>query len=79
MKMSERDERLIEIHSEMYPFVDYSSAGDLWFIESPDYDETFDTYEEFLEFIETEVKEALLTYALNGELMELAEALGEEA
>lgn len=39
----------------------------------------FKTYRAFISYIETEVKESLLAYAMNGELMMLAEALGEEA
>lgn len=79
MKLSDKDARLIDIHSNLYPFVHYGQNRYGWYIESCDYEESFWTYEEFIEFIETEVKESLLTYAMNGELMELAEALGEEA
>ena len=78
MELNENAKRLIEIHSEMYPFVHYGTTGDTWYIKSCDYDETFKTYRAFIRFIEDEVKEALLNYAINGELMMLAEALGEE-
>ena len=77
MKTSKRDEKLINIYFEMYPFVDISSAGDLWFIESPDYNEEFGSYKDFIEFIEDEVKESLLVYALNGELSEVVEMIKE--
>lgn len=79
MDIRDQDRRLLDIHSEMYPFVHYGRSEYGWYIESCDYDESFWTYEEFIKFIETEVKEALLVYAMNGELMMLAEALGEEA
>lgn len=69
---NEMDARLLYIHSEMYPFVHYIDTGSSWCIESPDYEEKFDTYEELIEFVSTEVKEALLNYALNGELGEIA-------
>ena len=68
-----REIRLLDIHSELYPFVMYDFTGDAWKITSPDYDEEFDTCEEFIEFIKTELKEALLEYAINGELGEIAE------
>lgn len=73
MKLSERDERLLDIHSELYPFVQYGTTGATWYIQSPDYDETFKTYKAFIRFIEEELKEALLEYAINRELGEIAE------
>lgn len=79
MDIREEERKLLAIHSKLYPFVHYGQSEYGWYIESCDYDESFWTYEEFLEFIEMEVREALFTYAMNGELMELAEALGEEA
>ena len=78
LKLEENDRKLVEIHSEMYPFVHYGTTGTTWFIESCDYDETFRTYKAFIRFIEDEVKEALLNYALNGELTMLAETLERE-
>ena len=78
LKLEESDRKLVEIHSEMYPFVHYGTNGKTWFIESSDYDETFKTYKAFIQFIEDEVKEALLNYALNGELTMLAETLERE-
>lgn len=78
MELNERDQKLIDIHSEMYPFVHYGTTGKTWYIESSDYDNVFKTYKAFIRFIEDEVKEALLNYALNGELTMLAETLEEE-
>lgn len=71
----EIDARVFDIHSELYPFVHYIKRGSSWCIESPDYDEAFDTYDGLLEFVREEVKESLLYYALNGELEEVAEAI----
>ena len=74
VKLNDYEKRLLDIHSGMYPFVHYGiMGGGIWYIESPDYDEKFRTYEAFINFIETEVKEALLNYALNGELGEVAD------
>ena len=73
VNLSERDERLLDIHSELYPFVNYGTTGTTWWIKSPDYDEEFKTYKSFIRFIEEELKEALLTYAISGELGEIAE------
>lgn len=73
MKLTERDERLLDIHGAMYPFVTYGTTGREWYISSPDYDERFKTYRAFISFIEEEVKCALLEYAINRELKELEE------
>lgn len=78
MDIREEDMRLLDIHSGIYPFVHYSYEDGTWCIESCDYDEQFDSYEDFISFIEEELKESLLNYALNGELGMLAESLGEE-
>ena len=79
VKLNEYDDKLVEIHSALYPCVNYGTTGATWFIKSCDYyDEEFKTYKEFISFIRTDVTEALLTYAMNGELTMLAEALGEE-
>lgn len=75
MDIRDQDRRLLDIHSEMYPFVHYGHTEHGWYIESCDYDESFWTYEDFIEYISTEVKEALLVYALNGELEDIAEAI----
>lgn len=73
VNLNERDERLLDIHSGLYPFVTYGTTGATWWIKSPDYDEEFKTYRAFIRFIEEELKEALLTYAINGELGEIVE------
>ena len=75
MDLNDAAIKLISIHSEMYPFVHYGIEDGTWYIRSCDYDEEFDNAGEFIEFIETEVKEALLNYALNGELDMIAEAI----
>lgn len=72
-KLSDYDNRLIDIHSGLYPFVHYGTTGKTWYIKSSDYDEEFKTYRAFISFIEEEVKCALLNYAINKELGEIAE------
>ena len=71
-KLSDYDNRLIEIHSSLYPFVHYGTTGRAWYIKSGDYDEEFKTYKSFISFVEEEVKYALLTYAINKELGDIA-------
>lgn len=73
MKLNGRDERLLDIHGALYPFVTYGTTGSEWYISSPDYDEHFKTYKAFIRFIEDEVKESLLVYAINKELEEIKE------
>lgn len=77
-KLSEYDSKVIALHSSLYPFVNYGTTGKTWWIKSTDYDEEFPTYKSFIRFIEDEVKYALLTYALNGELSELEQAIKED-
>lgn len=77
INLNDRDNMLIFIHGSMYPFVEYGTTGGTWYIKSPDYDEEFKTYKSFIRFIEDEVKESLLTYALSGELGEVLEMLKE--
>lgn len=72
-KLSDYDNRLLDIHSGMYPFVHYGTTGKTWYIKSSDYDEEFKSYMEFISFVEEEVKYALLNYAINKELGEIAE------
>ena len=73
MKLDKRDERLLDIHGALYPFVNYGTTGSEWYISSPDYDERFKTYKSFIRFIEEEIKCALLEYAINRELEEIKE------
>lgn len=79
LKLDKRDRKLMDIYSEMYPFIHYVTFGTSWRIESCEHEEVFLTYQKFIQFIEDEVKEALLNYALNGELTMLAETLEREA
>ena len=72
-KLSDYDNRLIEIHSSLYPFVHYGTTGKIWYIKSGDYDEEFKTYKSFISFVEEEVKYALLNYAINKELGEITD------
>lgn len=71
--LSDYANRLLDIHSGLYPFVHYGTNGYGWWVKSPDYDETFDDYIGFIRFIEDEVKYSLLNYAINKELGEIAE------
>ncbi len=71
--LSETDTRLLELHGAIYPMTEYGTSGTQWFISSPDGNEIFPTYKSFIKWIEEEVKEALLRYAFNKELGELAD------
>ena len=79
MKLNEHDKKLIDIHSTLIPFAEYGTTGSTWYIITTEDEMEFKTYRAFISYIETEAKESLLVYAMNGELMMLAEALGEEA
>lgn len=74
IKLCDRDEKIINMHSELFPFTEYSFSGGNWVVNSTEDFEDFATYKEFIEYIEDDVKESLLVYALNGELAELAES-----
>ena len=78
IKLSATDEKLLAIHSSMYPFVNYGTTGKTWYIKSTDYDEEFPTFKSFIRFVEEEVKCALLSYALSDRLETIAQALSEE-
>ena len=77
MKLDDYDKKLIDIHSTLLPFVESGPTGTSWYISTTEDYTEFKTYKAFISYIETEVKESLLVYAMNGELMMLAEALGE--
>jgi len=70
--LSERDNKLIDIWSNIYNAfnsIDYEDG--VWHVHGPDYEEKFSSSEAMIKMIEDDVKESLLVYALNDELSEL--------
>lgn len=73
MALSEYDTQLVRMYSLLYNTAILSCEGKSWFISNEDGVVEFKGYKGFIDFIEEDVKESLLTYALNDELMELAD------
>lgn len=70
--LTDKENRLVDLWSNIYnAFNSIDLYEDTWYVKGPDYDETYSSKEEMLKDIEYDVKEALLQYALNGELSEL--------
>lgn len=70
--LTDKENRLVDLWSDIYnAFNSIDLYEDTWYVKGPDYDETYSSKEEMLKDIEYDVKEALLQYALNGELSEL--------
>lgn len=74
--LSEYDTNLIRIYLLFYSTTSLTCEGKSWIVSNEDKTIEFKGYKGFIDFIEEEVKESLLTYALNGELEELVELLG---
>lgn len=71
--LSEYDSQIVRMYSLLYNTSRLSCEGKSWFISNENDTIEFKGYKGFIDFIEEEVKESLLTYALNGELMELVD------
>ena len=71
VELDDRDNRLLEIYSGLVPFVEFSTDGMSWFVKTPDSDISFDSYESLIKTIERDIKEALLGYAICGELCDI--------
>lgn len=71
---NERDKRIIELWGNCYTaFNKITFDGRVYTISGADYSEniTFMHYNELIAFIERDVKECLLNYAINSDLQEL--------
>lgn len=76
MKLSDYDNRLIDMYLNLYNTAKIECYGNAWSITSEDGIESFGGYKGFINYIESEVKQSLLCYALNNELNELVELFG---
>ena len=77
MNLSSRDIALLDAYEVIFTFITFETDGNKWVIHALESDMEFGTYKEFISFIESEVKEALLNYLLNCELGELTRVLPE--
>jgi len=71
--LSEYDSQIVRMYSLLYNTTKLSCDGKRWIVSNENGTVEFKGYKGFFDFIEGEVKESLLTYALNDELMELVD------
>lgn len=75
MKLNNHDEQLLKIYDAFYSCCVCKTDGNTWSIGSPEDTIEFKTYKAFIRYIEDEVKEVLLVYAMRGDTKELCDVL----
>lgn len=71
--LSEYDTKIVDMYLLLYNTTKLSCEGKTWTVSNENDTVEFKCYEGFIDFIEEEVKQSLLCYALNGELEELVD------
>lgn len=73
MALSEYDTALIRMYCLLYNTTILSCEGKNWVVSNESDTIEFKGYKGFIDFIEEEIKNSLLTFAMNDELMELVD------